>query len=94
MTLEEFEQKKKHLYRNYRHRLLLLGREYAWSISKFKIGDIIKGHQGVLKIDSIHLRDDNNIGYSGMKLKADLTQPKKQERIYADKNAILIKSRP
>lgn len=76
MTLEEYHQKIKDLEKEYDVKKRLIAREYAFSNSPYKKGDVIKDHNSKIRIEEIKFyfsTDRPSCVYIGPSLKKDGT---------------------
>lgn len=97
MTEEEYTAKLKAIEADYNEAKKQLYISYALGNAKYKVGDIIKDHRWVIKIDRITTYKGFDLPcavYKGYELKKDLT-PKKSndyQSIYGEDGVELIKS--
>lgn len=84
MTSEEFENSVKVLKEKHKNEMNSLKKEYAFANNPYKIGDVISGNTGTIRIDKITVGISLDgiplCVYHGLELKKDLTPTKKMLR--------------
>lgn len=81
MSEQEYKQKLSDLKNQFDKDKQKIDREYALSKNPYKIGDIVKDHHSILKIESVkwgYCYGGVDCIFKGVELKIDLTPSKKQ----------------
>ena len=85
MNEKTYAQLKHEVHKKFSLEMKKLNREYAYSNTNVKVGDIISDHNGTIKVDDIgwafsYMETLPGCLYSGIRLKKDLTPYKSKER--------------
>lgn len=85
MTKQQYNDKIKELKASYNISELYIVKEYAYANNPYKIGDVIRDHSHIIKIEKIKFcrasvgEEFPSCVYHGIELKKDLTPKKNQE---------------
>jgi hypothetical protein len=78
MTLEELKQMEREITREADERINQLRVDYSLEHNPYSVGDIIRDHYHIIKVEKISVYSVGNCVYTGVELKKDLTPKKRQ----------------